>query len=94
MSRGRKAEQERKGEQERRRQQRRRRRLMIRWSIAAVVFLSVLGGGYAYWRANTIASPGGHAPAFSLSDHAGQRVSLAELRGKQDVVLFFYMVAS
>ena len=81
-----------KAEQERRQRQRRRRRLLIRWGITALVFLGVLGGGYAYWRANTIASPGGEAPAFTLTDDGGQRVSLKDFRGKKDVILFFYMV--
>jgi cytochrome oxidase Cu insertion factor (SCO1/SenC/PrrC family) len=81
-----------KKEQERRQKQRRRRRLMMRWGIAAAVFLGVVGGGYAYWRANTIASPGGVAPAFTLTDDGGQRVALEDFRGKKAVVLFFYMV--
>ncbi len=81
-----------KTEQERRQRQRRRRRLVIRWGIAAVLSLGVLGGGYAYWRANSIASPGGAAPAFALTDDGGERVALADFRGKRDVVLFFYMI--
>ena len=81
-----------KTEQERRQRQRRRWRLVIRWGIAAVIFLGVLGGGYAYWRATTGASPGGEAPAFALTDDGGQRVSSEDFRGKRGVVLFFYMV--
>ncbi len=33
---------------------------------------------------------GGKAPDFTVEDDRGRRVSLGDLRGKKDVVLFFY----
>ena len=40
-------------------------------------------------RVDTMLRPGDHAPAFSVSDHYGDVVSLEKLRGKTVVLWFF-----
>jgi peroxiredoxin len=39
---------------------------------------------------STMISEGSKAPAFSLNDHLGRKVSLDKLIGKRHTMLFFY----
>ena len=88
------ADLERKKEKKRSREQRRLRRRRLRWGITlGILVLLSAGIGYyvvAAWRPQ---GPGDRAPDFALPDQDGRTVRLADFRGKQEVALFFYMVA-
>jgi cytochrome oxidase Cu insertion factor (SCO1/SenC/PrrC family) len=82
-----------KTEKSRVKQQQARRRRRFRLLLAAAAILPVLAGGvYALlaWSVPT----GKPAPAFTLENQDGQKVTLDDLRGKQAVALVFYMVAT
>src|SRR5581483_10199990 len=49
-----------------------------------------MAGRNAYPTTMATLSPGDPAPDFTAETHTGQRVSLADFRGKQAVVVFFY----
>jgi hypothetical protein len=69
------------------------RRARTRLSAAFVVtLLLAAAGGWAYWwRAS---QPGESAPGFALPASTGDTVRLEDYRGKQPVVLVFYMVGT
>jgi cytochrome oxidase Cu insertion factor (SCO1/SenC/PrrC family) len=82
-----------KSEKKRIKQQAARRRRRIRMLVAAAVILPFLAGGvYALvaWSSLT----GKPAYDFALPDQDGRKVRLADFRGKQEVALVFYMVAT
>lgn len=62
-----------------------------RWTIGLVLGLLVaaVGAGAWWWTSR----PGEVAPAFALPASTGQTVRLEDYRGKQPVVLAFYMFA-
>jgi thioredoxin-dependent peroxiredoxin len=57
-----------------------------RWIGVAAVLIGVVGVSEAL----TVGDP---APNFSLPDHTGRVVRLSDFRGKQHVVLAFYIRA-
>ncbi|OGB88364.1 MAG: hypothetical protein A3H39_12915 [candidate division NC10 bacterium RIFCSPLOWO2_02_FULL_66_22] len=88
------ADLERKKEKKRSREQRRLRRRRLRWGIAlGVLVLLSAGIGYYVATAWRPPGPGDPAPDFALPDQDGRTVRLADFQGKQEVALFFYMVA-
>ena len=88
------ADLERKKEKKRLRREQRLRRRRLRWGIVLGILLLVSAGvGYYVATAWWPSGPGEPAPDFALSDQDGRTVRLADFRGKQEVALFFYMVA-
>ncbi len=71
------------------RSRRNRRRLTV-----GLVLVVLLGGSAAgfWWRGSR--PPGEMAPAFALPASSGGTVRLEDYRGKQPVVLVFYMVGT
>ena len=81
--------------QARRRPESRRACRWRRRVIAGAVMVTLVGGLIAYlglnygWSGSV--GEGDTAPAFTLDDHEGRRVNLADYLGRKPVVLFFYM---
>ena len=55
------------------------------------MLLAATGGGLWLWRPS---GPGETAPDFALPASTGETVRLEDYRGKQPVVLVFYMVGT
>ena len=65
-----------------------RKRVMV--GLVLALFVAGAGAGYTWWSAR----PGETAPAFALPASTGGMVRLEDYRGKQPVVLVFYMVGT
>ena len=65
-----------------------RKRIMVGLVLALIV--AGTGAGYTWWSAR----PGETAAAFALPASTGGTVRLEDYRGKQPVVLVFYMVGT
>ncbi len=65
----------------------------MRAAIVVGVLVLALAGALYLWGPEPAADVGHSAPSFALPDAAGRTVSLADFRGKQPVVLAFYMFA-
>lgn len=63
-----------------------------RWTVGLVLGLLVaaVGAGTWWWTSR----PGDVAPTFALSASTGQTVRLEDYRGRQPVVLVFYMAGT
>jgi hypothetical protein len=61
-------------------------------AVALILMLIGLGVSWGYTRWGT--RPSELAPAFALPASTGQTVRLEEFRGKQPVVLVFYMAGT
>ncbi len=75
-------------ERDRRLSRRNRRRLTV--VLVAGVLLAAGGGGLAWW----MSRPVDMAPPFTLPASTGETVRLENYRGKQPVLLVFYMVGT
>lgn len=68
------------------------RRARCRLAVALILGLIGLAAGWGYTRWG--AGPSAMAPAFALPASTGETVRLEAFRGKQPVVLVFYMVGT
>lgn len=68
----------------------RRNRKRLTAALILGVLVAGAGAGFVWWRSQ----PGETAPAFALPASTGQTVRLEDYRGKQPVVLVFYMVGT
>ena len=68
----------------------RRVRKRVAVAVVALALVAAAGGGYTWWTAE----PGEVAPPFALPASTGQTVRLEDYRGRQAVVLVFYMVGT
>ena len=68
------------------------RRSGRRWTTGLIVILLVAAtsAGVAWWTSR----PGEMAPPFALPASTGETVRLEDYRGRQPVLLVFYMVAT
>ncbi len=69
----------------------RSRRSWKRWTVGLLLGLLVAAAGTGAWWWTS--RPGEVAPAFALPASTGQTVRLEDYRGRQPVVLAFYMFA-
>lgn len=65
----------------------RRRKLLVSAIVLGGLFVVF---GYFYWISHMTLQIGDKAPDFTAEAHNGETVSLADYRGKQTVVLYFY----
>lgn len=71
-----------------------RRRRIRRATIGLLLAVLVGGGGYYAWSVRNAPLEGSPAPDFALQDHGDSTVRLSDFRGKQEVILLFYMGSS
>lgn len=68
----------------------RRNRKRLTVGVVVVALLAGIGGGAWWWSSR----PGEAAPAFALPASTGETVRMEDYRGKQPVVLIFYMAGT
>ena len=68
----------------------RRTRQRLAAGLVLVLLIAGSAAGFWWWTAR----PGEAAPAFALPASTGQTVRLEDYRGKQPVVLIFYMAGT
>jgi len=68
----------------------RRTRTRLTAGLVLVHLVAGAGAGFWWWTSR----PGEPAPAFALPASTGEIVRLEDYRGKQSVVLVFYMVGT
>ena len=84
-----------KAEKRRLKRERVTRQRRIRWTVSGLLLAVLVGGaGYYAWSVRNAPLAGSPAPDFALQDHGDRTVRLSEFRGKQEVILLFYMGSS
>ncbi|MBI2461843.1 MAG: redoxin domain-containing protein [Candidatus Rokubacteria bacterium] len=68
----------------------RRSRRRLKVVVILGLFVTAAGAGAWWWTSR----PGEPAPAFALPASTGQTVRVEDFRGKQPVVLVFYMAGT
>lgn len=79
------------GEAKARRRARDRRQALGVLAVVALALLASVGIWAVYFQAW---APTADAPRFALPSSTGRTVALEDFRGKQEIVLVFYMVAT
>ncbi|MBI4636667.1 MAG: hypothetical protein HY727_10005 [Candidatus Rokubacteria bacterium] len=64
-----------------------------RWVAAGIAVLVLAAGGVGAWQWNAARAAPEPAPRFNLRGSSGKTYTLDDFRGKQEVVLIFYMGA-
>lgn len=68
----------------------RRTRHQVGVGLGVALVVAAVGAGYTWWSGHS----GEVAPAFALPASTGETVRLEDYRGKQPVLLVFYMVGT